>query len=149
MKLQYLNAFQRPPPRAPSLPPPPCPSPRLDEYDATAARARVAFELASLWVDVSKVPRADPPRLGSLYQYIGEVDSSAPRVGEAGKGTGTGTGTDIDGDRLEPRPILRARVARCVDGLDIALYKRALDVRNLFLNAPSPAKRRSTIQPPP
>jgi hypothetical protein len=46
-----------------------------------------------------------------MYQYIGEVDVR---------------GTDR---------ILRARVARCVDGLDVEVYKRALQVRRKFLRA--------------
>jgi len=41
------------------------------------------------------VPGADAPRVGSLYQYIGEVDSAV------------GGGPDP----AEPRPVLRARVA--------------------------------------
>ena len=84
-------------------------------------------------VDVSKVPGCDAHRIGSTYQYIGEVD----RTGTSGGGGGGG------GDA--PGPVLRARVARCVDGLDGKLYDLALSGRNQFLYPP----RRSKSQPAP
>ena len=44
-------------------------------------------------------------------------------------------GTLIDRfDEHDGTPCLRARVARCVDGLDLKLYGRALHERNKFLN---------------
>ena len=50
-------------------------------------------------------------------QFIGEVDAHSG--GESGDGGGA-------------RVVLRARVSRCVDGLDIALYEEALAVRRQF-----------------
>ena len=91
---------------------------RLEEYDATNALARMTHDGASLWVDVMAVPGADAPRLGSLYQIIGEMDSCA--------------GNEEPGRRAEG-PVLRARVVRCVDGLDVGIYYQALKERNAFL----------------
>lgn len=85
---------------------------RLVSYDAAAASATIALDGASIAVDVANVPAPDPHKIDSLYQYIGEVDGRGP-----------------DG-----KPCLRARVARCVDGLDLKLYGRALHERNKFLN---------------
>ena len=85
---------------------------RLVAYDAAAASATIALDGASIAVDVANVPAHDPHKIDSLYQYIGEVDGRGP-----------------DGT-----PCLRARVARCVDGLDLKLYGRALHERNKFLN---------------
>lgn len=110
----------------------------MDEYDAPAARAKVTFERASLWVDVSKVSGADAHRVGSTYQYIGEVDSSG-----VGAGPGRGPGGEV---------VLRARVARCVDGLDVGLYHLSLHERKLFLQPPRPGHGhnfKSKTQPPP
>jgi hypothetical protein len=50
-------------------------------------------------------------------QFIGEVDAR-------------GGGDSVDGGGA--RVVLRARVARCVDGLDLALYEEALAVRRQF-----------------
>lgn len=83
-------------------------------YDAAAARATIALDGASILVDVANVPSPDPHRIDSLYQYIGEIDGGG---GDGGGGA----------------PRLRARVARCVDGLDLKLYARALRERNRFL----------------
>jgi hypothetical protein len=83
----------------------------LESFDPDASRGVIAMDGASLAVDVSLVPGADPHRVGSMYQYIGEVDVRGA-------------------DRT-----LRARVARCVDGLDVEVYKRALQVRRKFLRA--------------
>ena len=41
---------------------------------------------------------------------------------------------EVDGRGPDGKPCLRARVARCVDGLDLKLYGRALHERNKFLN---------------
>ena len=63
----------------------------LESFDPDASRGVIAMDGASLAVDVSLVPGADPHRVGSMYQYIGEVDMRGA-------------------DRT------LARVARCVDG---------------------------------
>jgi hypothetical protein len=76
----------------------------LESFDPDASRGVIAM-------DGALVPGADPHRVGSMYQYIGEVDMRGA-------------------DRT-----LKARVARCVDGLDIEVYKRALQVRRKFLRA--------------
>ena len=44
-------------------------------------------------------------------------------------------------DPTEPKPVLRARVARCVDGLDLLVYHKALETRNKFLHPPSKQQR--------
>lgn len=87
-------------------------------YDAAAARATIALDGASILVDVANVPSPDPHRIDSLYQDIGEIDAA---------------GGGGDGDGGGGAPCLRARVARCVDGLDLKLYARALRERNRFL----------------
>jgi hypothetical protein len=89
----------------------------VSSYDPEARRARVTMADASLWVDLRRASGADPPRVGSLFQYIGELDAAR------------GAGPDPD----EPRPVLRARVARCVDGLDVGVYDIALRERNKWL----------------
>ena len=89
----------------------------VSSYDPEARRARVTMADASLWVDLRRASCADPPRVGSLFQYIGELDAAR------------GAGPDPD----EPRPVLRARVARCVDGLDVGVYDIALRERNKWL----------------
>ena len=91
---------------------------RLVSYDAATARATIALDGASILVDVANVPSPDPHRIDSLYQYIGEIDAA----GGGGGGDGGGGA-----------PCLRARVARCVDGLDLKLYAAALRERNRFL----------------
>ena len=53
----------------------------------------------------------------ALLQFIGELDSR------------DGAG------ELHARPVLRARVARRVDGLDLALYEQALAVRRRVFEA--------------
>lgn len=85
----------------------------LQEFDPGTSRAVVAMEGVSLDVDTSLVPNGDPHRLGSMYQYIGELDVS---------------------EGMGETPLLRARVARNVDGLDQETYKRALQVRRKFLS---------------
>ena len=93
--------------------------PRLESYDPATCRGRIEHDGATLAVDASVVPSADAPRIGSLYQYIGELD-------RAGAGGGP--------DPTAPRPVLRARVARCVDGLDVRVYFSAHREREKFLN---------------
>ncbi|EEH53082.1 uncharacterized protein MICPUCDRAFT_42601 [Micromonas pusilla CCMP1545] len=92
---------------------------RLESYDPATCRGRIEHDGATLAVDASVVPSADAPRIGSLYQYIGELDC-------AGAGGGP--------DPTAPRPVLRARVARCVDGLDVRVYFSAHREREKFLN---------------
>eukprot|EP00128_Syssomonas_multiformis_P012478 Colp12_sorted_trinity150504_noHs@1116 len=48
-------------------------------------------------------------RINSLYQVIGEVELRSAK------------------------PFLKARVCRCVDGLDMKLYEQALELRRAFL----------------
>ena len=58
-------------------------------------------------------------QVGSLMQFIGEVDVR----GAAGAAAA---------DDAAPRLVVRARVARCVDGMDLSLYEEALSVRRQF-----------------
>ena len=53
-------------------------------------------------------------QIGHLYQFIGEM-------------------TDTGRDSL----VLRARVAICVDGLDMNLFQQALDIRRKYLGEES------------
>ena len=52
-------------------------------------------------------------RLGSVFQFIGELDTSAPGVELA----------------------LRARVVQRVDGIDVAMYYSALDSQREYLKS--------------
>ncbi len=49
-------------------------------------------------------------RPGSIFQFIGELDSASS----------------------DDHPVLRARVVRCVDGMDVAMYNKALDAQRKF-----------------
>ena len=85
---------------------------RISSYDATCSIATLELEGNQLKVDTRLVePQAF--RQSSLFQMIGEI---------------------IDDDRSHDCPssvsiVLQARVCRCVDGLDVKLYYKAVDVR--------------------
>ena len=51
---------------------------------------------------------------GSLYQFIGEVN-------------------------MDEKMTLRARIACCIDGMDMDLFNQALDIRRKYLQEDTPA----------
>lgn len=70
---------------------------------------------AQLLVDTTLVAAELAFAVDSLYQVIGELQP--PQQGQQGGGP----------------PVLRARVARCVDGMDVGLYEQAVRLRRNFL----------------
>ncbi len=75
---------------------------------------------ASLVVDIELV--ADQQfALEGLYQFIGELlqEKDEEQQGASGQGG--------------PRLVLRARVARAVEGMDVSLYEQAVRLRRAFL----------------
>jgi hypothetical protein len=84
-------------------------------YDAASAVASLSHKGCQLRVDVSLAPLT-AYRVGSLMQVIGEVELRR-RSGDA-----------ADAESV----VLLARIARCVDGLDLELYEQALRVRREF-----------------
>jgi hypothetical protein len=89
----------------------------LRSFDPDTSTAVVEADGLRLVVDLSLVPGGDPHRVGSSYQYIGELE----------------VGTQSESKSKSAPPTLRARVARNVDGLDQEVYRRALQVRRKFL----------------
>jgi len=72
---------------------------------------------AQVLVDTALIPEL-AFAVDSLYQVIGELHPPAQEDGPQ--------------PQLQP-PVLRARVARCVDGMDVALYEQAVRIRRSFL----------------
>lgn len=73
---------------------------------------------AQLLVDTTLVAAELAFAVDSLYQVIGELQP--PQQGQQGQQGGG-------------PPVLRARVARCVDGMDVGLYEQAVRLRRNFL----------------
>ncbi|RUS22041.1 telomere-capping, CST complex subunit-domain-containing protein [Endogone sp. FLAS-F59071] len=84
----------------------------LLEYDAHANRAVIEHEGARLLVDTSLLG-VFPHRERSLFQWIGEISVSDEHTAAAPL-------------------ILRARVVRNIDGLDLRLYEQAVRLRRRF-----------------
>ncbi|KAK7477513.1 hypothetical protein BaRGS_00031198 [Batillaria attramentaria] len=87
---------------------------RLDEHDVETCQATLVDPKTQkqLQVDTSLV-EPFPAKVGSLFQLIGEVMDNR----------------DKDGAGL----VLQARVVRCVDGLDLVMYERALSSQREFM----------------
>ena len=84
---------------------------RISTYDVTCSIATLQFDGFELKVD-TRLVEPQPFRRNSLFQMIGEIDEDDLRKS----------------DRSES-VVLRVRVCRCVDGLDVKLYYKALDMR--------------------
>eukprot|EP00927_Polykrikos_kofoidii_P018917 TRINITY_DN18807_c0_g1_i1.p1 TRINITY_DN18807_c0_g1~~TRINITY_DN18807_c0_g1_i1.p1 ORF type:complete len:221 (+),score=36.93 TRINITY_DN18807_c0_g1_i1:120-782(+) len=102
-----------------------------------------------LWVDVTALAEASEAggaacaprclRVGGLLQAVGELDSGCgvtERGGAHGGACGTRSSRGLppaagDGPSVSPF-ILRARILRAVDGLDMQLYERCLQARRAF-----------------
>lgn len=82
---------------------------RIASYDVTCSVAILEIDGHRLKVD-TRLVEPQPFRQNSLFQMIGEVDDG---------------GCVSSSDFI----LLRARVCRCVDGLDMKLYYEALDMR--------------------
>lgn len=83
----------------------------LTEHDCVKCMAKIRDHQSKqdLYVD-TKLIEPFNARYGSLFQMIGELDVD-------GK----------DGDI-----VLKARVVRCVDGLDLTLYKKAVQCQRMY-----------------
>lgn len=82
------------------------------EGEGEGEGGKVSMQGAQLMLDTTLVPGL-AFALDSLYQVIGELQP--PSAEEPGP------------------PVLRARVARCVDGMDVTLYEQAVRIRRSFL----------------
>ncbi|XP_033641200.1 CST complex subunit TEN1-like [Asterias rubens] len=89
---------------------------KLDTYDCVKQRATLCsidrqhnqrFLLDTRFIEPFHA------RPGSVFQFIGELDSASSNH----------------------QPILRARVVRCVDGMDVAMYNKALDAQRKFFKS--------------
>ena len=87
---------------------------KLTGFDAAASEATLEDAGWPLKVDTSLLGQP-ALRIGGLFSFIGETE------------------TRHDGLRL------RARVVRCVDGIDLGLFDRALQLRRQFLQEEEPA----------
>ena len=85
----------------------------LEDHDIAGARLRISHAGHSLAVDSSALGGI-AVRPGELLQFIGEVS-------------------------VEPPPLLRARVMLRVDGLNIALFDKALQAQRAFLRETAPS----------
>ena len=77
------------------------------DHDITKSQLKVCNEGCELIIDTSFVEPMAFNR-GSLYQFIGEVD-------------------------INEKMVLRARIATCIDGMDMELFNQALDIRRKYL----------------
>jgi hypothetical protein len=93
--------------------------------EVTTQQQRVVLQdrAASLAVDIALI--ADQHfAMDGLYQIIGELREE--RGGGGGEEVGRGNGRRIT-------IVLRARVARAVDGMDVSLYEQSVRLRRAFL----------------
>lgn len=88
-----------------------CVTGRLSEHEVSSCMAKLLDpqNKADMSIDTSLIEPFEA-RSGSLFQMIGEL--------ERGK----------QGD-----VVLKARVVRCVDGLDMALYRKAVECQRTYL----------------
>lgn len=93
---------------------------RCVEVNTQQQRVVLQDRAASLSVDIALI--ADQHfAMDGLYQIIGELREGRERGGEE---VGGGNGR---------RLVLRARVARAVDGMDVSLYEQSVRLRRAFL----------------
>ena len=81
-------------------------------HDITSSQLKVCQDGCELIIDTSLVEPMAFNR-GSLYQFIGEID-------------------------INEKMILRARIACCIDGMDMELFNQALDIRRKYLQEDIP-----------
>jgi CST complex subunit TEN1 len=80
----------------------------LTAYDALQNRAVIEYKNAHITIDTSFLD-VFQHKINALFQFIGEIEKD---------------------DRLGV--ILKARVIRCVEGLDVNLWEQALELRRKF-----------------
>jgi len=86
---------------------------RAKAHDITTSELKVYEDGCELVIDTSLVEPMAFNR-GSMYQFIGEVN-------------------------ISERIVLRARIACCIDGMDMDLFNQALDIRRKYLKEDTPA----------
>lgn len=87
---------------------------KLDEHDAEACTARLVDPHSgkNLVVNTMLIEPFSAKK-GSLFQMIGELDCLNSRN----------------------KVVLKARVVRCVDGLDMTMYRKALQAQRDYFNS--------------
>lgn len=86
---------------------------RAKAHDISTSELKVCEDGCELVIDTSLVEPMAFNR-GSLYQFIGEVN-------------------------MNEKITLRARIACCIDGMDMDLFNQALDIRRKYLQEDTPA----------
>ena len=99
----------------------------LAQYDPREQRATIRHGGHALEVDTSLLGACDAFAQGRLFQFIGETTETAAAVVPKPIGGSPPLPLGV------PVPVLRARVYQDVDGMDTALFGRALEVRRAFL----------------
>lgn len=91
-----------------------CVTGRLTEHDVDSCQAQLTDPQTKkdLYVDTAFIEPFEA-RFGSLFQMIGELENKSDK------------GNNI--------VVLKARVVRCVDGMDIALYRKAVEYQRTYL----------------
>jgi hypothetical protein len=93
----------------------------LAQYDPREQRATIQHGGHALEVDTSLLGACDSFAQGRLFQFIGETETVAAPMSIGSPPPSLGV------------LVLRARVYQDVDGMDMALFGRALAVRRVFL----------------
>eukprot|EP00051_Salpingoeca_urceolata_P007867 m.101209 g.101209 ORF g.101209 m.101209 type:complete len:155 (+) comp15448_c0_seq1:2214-2678(+) len=88
---------------------------KVKEHSHETQSMVLTLDGANLVVDVAVASPDKGSRTGSLFECSGTIDAAPDHSGGI---------------------VLRALLCRCVDGLDVALMKRALQVRRQFLADP-------------
>ena len=81
----------------------------IREFDASRSEVVLSEGAESLVVSISDLPLQMAFATGSLFTFIGPLEARGGRL------------------------VLRARVGRCVDGLDLKLFRQALTLRRQML----------------
>lgn len=91
-----------------------CVTGRLIEHDVDVCLAKLSDPQTKkeLCVDTAFIEPFEA-RFGSLFQMIGELETRSDKIGN--------------------NAVLKARVVRCVDGMDMALYRKAVEYQRAHL----------------
>jgi CST complex subunit TEN1 len=84
----------------------------LKSYDAQKNRAIIEYKDFQLKIDTSLLD-VFQHKMNALFQLIGEIECDAKSSG----------GNEV---------LLKSRVIRCVEGLDLDLWEQALELRRKF-----------------
>ena len=98
----------------------------VEYVDATKRLCQISHEGCTLFVDLGVVDM-NGLTVGALFQFIGRLQYSAQSSGS------TGVGPHTDGIVPTGAMYLMAVVKRNVDGLDLVLFEKSLQLRRQFL----------------